>query len=1456
MRKFLLSTLFIAVFFAYGFSQTIVQYHSSSYFSFFGSGTSSLNFTGNSTNHNHNSTGHIKFQVVNAGTIYINSSVSSESSYDYANVYVNGSNVWHQSGTTSWGWHSYSVSPGQIIEFRYTKDGSVSNGYDEQTFQLYSNNNSSAQLNSISPNSGDQGQTLSVSISGTNMNYGSQWSGTLSNFRFSQWSGSNMFYGNSTSTSGNNLYGSVSISSNQNTGWYDLEVYNQNTGNWVQKSSAFYVDYSAPVAQINSISPNSGDQGQTLSVSISGTNMNYGSQWSGTLSDFRFSQWSGSNMFYGNPTSTSGNNLYGSVSISSNQNTGWYDLEVYNQNTNQWVQKSSAFFVNYTAPVAQINSISPNSGDQGQTLSVSISGTNMNYGNQWSGTLSNFRFSQWSGSNMFYGNPTSTSGNNLYGSVNISSGQNTGWYDLEVYNQNTGNWVQKSSAFEVISSSGVIFVSGNNLFGVHGSCSGSWYGSSPQVVAEAVCQYYGYPSVVSYDVNSTATGFNFYGQWNLFYSASFNASYMLAGGIDWGYANGYYACGSLPGVYNVGCSSAGSPPAIYSISPNSGDQGQTLSVSISGNNMNYGSQWSGTLSDFRFSQWSGSNMFYGTSTSESGNYLYGDVSIPNGQNTGYYDLEVYDQTSSNWIMLNNAFEVLPPPPPSITSISPNYGDQGQTLSVSISGTNINYGNQWSGTLSDFRFSQWSGSNMFYGNPTSTSGNYLYGDVSIPSGQNTGYYDLEVYDQNIGQWIQKNSAFYVSQENNIITPDSAEQGQTLQVFISGNNQYEFENWSGCGSWNNGYWGSMRLESNSGNNNITITNNAYYWQYNSSLGSYGFYTNLSIPSSADIGTYDLQVDNDCWSYTTIAYNAFTVTDVLGCMDSTADNYNTLAGTDDGSCYYCNISNMLYYTSPSSITACDGFAMANTSSNYPITSYNWVNSSGSPVSTSNIATNLCNDAYIYTAIDSAGCIFIDTIIIGTAYGCTDNSMWNYNPMSNVDDGSCIPFIYGCTDPSMFNYNASANTEDSSCVPYIYGCIDSTAYNYDVFANTNNGSCQYCDLSVSLFVSQNSSSSACDGWAFANYMTSNSPVTYLWSNGSTSNSVIGLCTGVYSITVTDAVGCTATDSLYIGIVTGCTDSTANNYDSTASVDDGSCTYTSACANPSPTGAYISELIHDRARVNWDNMNDANCMVNQYRIRYREIGSSSWSSKTMSGSGLCMFGLNTTSKKILGLTASTTYEYYMKAWYCGGGVSGWSAIQNFTTLDLCPNVINFAVSTPTNTKASFTWDTISAYSFARIKLRPDVTGGVWTTAGGFGVFYPALTKPKNGLTPGQAYRASARTWCDPSGGAYRSDAWTSPIFWTQPNAIRVEGGTVINNLAIYPNPSRDIFNVSFTSDTKQDLRVRIMNVIGEEVINDNLEQFIGEYTKQINLSDNAKGIYFLEIKTNDGIINKKLILQ
>ena len=89
-----------------------------------------------------------------------------------------------------------------------------------------------------------------------------------------------------------------------------------------------------------------------------------------------------------------------------------------------------------------------------------------------------------------------------------------------------------------------------------------------------------------------------------------------------------------------------------------------------------------------------------------------------------------------------------------------------------------------------------------------------------------------------------------------------------------------------------------------------------------------------------------------------------------------------------------------------------------------------------------------------------------------------------------------------------------------------------------------------------------------------------------------------------------------------------------------------------------------------------------------------------------------------------------------------------------------------------------------------------------------------------------------------------------------MSGGHTIANLDVYPNPSRDLFNISFNSDIQQDLSVRILSVVGAEVYIEEKQNFIGEYTKQISLDDYGKGIYFLEIETTNGIINKKLILQ
>ena len=218
-----------------------------------------------------------------------------------------------------------------------------------------------------------------------------------------------------------------------------------------------------------------------------------------------------------------------------------------------------------------------------------------------------------------------------------------------------------------------------------------------------------------------------------------------------------------------------------------------------------------------------------------------------------------------------------------------------------------------------------------------------------------------------------------------------------------------------------------------------------------------------------------------------------------------------------------------------------------------------------------------------------------------------------------------------------------------------------------------------------------------------------------------------------------------------------------------------------------------------------------------------------------------------------------MKAFYCGGTESNYSTPVHFTTANVCPDMNNLSIQTFTNntSKAKFTWDTTGVYTFARIILRVDTLGANWQTAGGFGVYLPTLFVNKFGLTSGQSYRAQGRTFCDSNITAYRSQTWTQPIYWTQPgNLIRGDLGSSIRNLLVYPNPSRELFNISFVSEKIQDLGIRLLNLIGAEVYREDKQQFVGEYTKQISLDNYGKGIYFLEIETNDGVVNKKLILQ
>ena len=177
---------------------------------------------------------------------------------------------------------------------------------------------------------------------------------------------------------------------------------------------------------------------------------------------------------------------------------------------------------------------------------------------------------------------------------------------------------------------------------------------------------------------------------------------------------------------------------------------------------------------------------------------------------------------------------------------------------------------------------------------------------------------------------------------------------------------------------------------------------------------------------------------------------------------------------------------------------------------------------------------DGVITSDIDTAefsfqGIANVSSVQILTQAGCTDNTANNYNNAAITDDGSCY-YNPGCTDSTMYNYNVDADFNDGSCVDFEVGCQDPTALNYCDTCNQNDlSSCIYtvygC-LDNTMFNYDGNANAPCDG--------------------SIPGCMSPACNGPG----------TGSGQCCVPNVSGCTDPSANNYSSTATTDDGSCSY------------------------------------------------------------------------------------------------------------------------------------------------------------------------------------------------------------------------------------------------------------------------------------------------------------
>lgn len=135
-----------------------------------------------------------------------------------------------------------------------------------------------------------------------------------------------------------------------------------------------------------------------------------------------------------------------------------------------------------------------------------------------------------------------------------------------------------------------------------------------------------------------------------------------------------------------------------------------------------------------------------------------------------------------------------------------------------------------------------------------------------------------------------------------------------------------------------------------------------------------------------------------------------------------------------------------------------------------------------------------------------------------------------TNTSVGASLP---------LYSWNFGDNQSDNSANPvHAYSqvgtymvCLtytDSLTSCQSVFCDTVVVS-SACGMSISVTSTSESSCGNCDGASAATVTGGQSPYVYAWSNGGTSSSLSSLCHGGYSLTVTDANGCTASSNTYV---------------------------------------------------------------------------------------------------------------------------------------------------------------------------------------------------------------------------------------------------------------------------------------------------------------------------------------
>ena len=541
------------------------------------------------------------------------------------------------------------------------------------------------------------------------------------------------------------------------------------------------------------------------------------------------------------------------------------------------------------------------------------------------------------------------------------------------------------------------------------------------------------------------------------------------------------------------------------------------------------------------------------------------------------------------------------------------------------------------------------------------------------------------------------------------------------------------------------------------------------------------------------------------------------------------------DDNSCF---ISDSIYLSQPTQIISSytvsiingynvtcnegqDGFINLTVSGSVPGYYYQWSNGD-----TTEDINNLGAGIYSYTVTDQNSCITTGSIEI------TEPTLTIQQTSTNIScnggtDGSASVSVSGSTAPYYVLWNNNINPNLLSVGVYVYHIVDSIG-------------CNYIDSITilepdSFSVSENIIHISCNGYNDGSISLSVSGATPPYVIDWFGVPTVNMTEGTYNYVITDTNLCQYSEIAIIN--------EPNPIDVLNQVIDPSCSNT----NDGSVSLSISGGTAPYT-IDWGSNNPNNLGIGTYLVIITDTNNCI-DSNTISVTSASNMQVTSTLTNIscegfcdgvVDLVINSGIPPYTVNWF---GINPAFICEGLITYEVtdsigCLHVEDIQISAPDSVTVSIT--------VSGMQLQAIANGGTppytyqWSDDNGVISFNPIITM----ITSGNYYCiAIDQNNCQSAKVRY----YYTDVALTNINGI---------DFNIYPNPSEGFLIIECASITNSDLTVNLIDVLGQYVHLDTKKSFTGEYKNQIDLSNYAKGVYFINIKLNNQNHYRKLILQ